>query len=233
MSRKVDVRVISHDDARRLCEAYHYSRKISTKSGLPSFGVWEDGKIKGAIVYGFGASPNLGTKLGLGRKNVAELTRVAFTKHRCQVSQPVAYTTRLIRKKYPFLGAIVSFADPMQDHHGGIYQAMGWVYTGKSPVNTTWLIDGIEFHERSVGAKYVSTNLEHVRRVSGKTVEIVRTPGKFRYILPLNDEVRALVEGMRLPYPKSLRAGSIRDAAADQAAEGGSIPTPALQQGQR
>jgi hypothetical protein len=55
---------------------------------------------------------------------------------------------------------------------------------------------------------------------------------KYRYLMPLDDEMRAKIAPLAKPYPK--RAGSIvTDAPANHAGEGGSVPTPALHTRQR
>lgn len=53
------------------------------------------------------------------------------------------------------------------------------------------------------------------------------TPGKHRYLMPLDDEMRAKIAPLARPYPK--RAGSIAsDATANHAGKGSATPTPAL-----
>ena len=56
----------------------------------------------------------------------------------------------------------------------------------------------------------------------------IALPLKYKYLMPLDVEMRARILPLAQPYPK--RAGSIAaDAPAHQAGEGGSTPTPALQ----
>ena len=58
----------------------------------------------------------------------------------------------------------------------------------------------------------------------------IRTPGKHRYLYPLDDEMRKQIEPLRKPYPKRISGGSnLSDAPGDHPGEGGSIPTPPLQ----
>ncbi len=51
---------------------------------------------------------------------------------------------------------------------------------------------------------------------------------KYRYLMPLDDEMRAKIAPLAKPYPK--RAGSKGNVVPGfQSGEGGAIPTPALQ----
>lgn len=53
------------------------------------------------------------------------------------------------------------------------------------------------------------------------------TPGKHRYLMPLDDEMRAKIAPLARPYPK--RAGSADSGTlANHAGGGGATPTPAL-----
>ena len=57
--------------------------------------------------------------------------------------------------------------------------------------------------------------------------EIIRTAGKYRYLMPLDKEMAKQIESLRKPYPKKTRGGSVTVAQpAIQQERGGSIPTP-------
>ncbi len=66
---------------------------------------------------------------------------------------------------------IISFADPNNFHHGYIYQATNFIYTGISS-NTTQLIDkfGNEFHFRNIG-HYQKNNKLDVQLVKRRKQE--------------------------------------------------------------
>ena len=117
----------------------------------------------------------------------------------------------------------MSFADCFHDHHGGIYQAGGWIYSGKSATSTIW--------------KLPNGTLADPRRFNGhghnkpskvpKGSVLIKTPGKHRYLMPLDNKMKKQILPLAKAYPK--RAGSdTSDTPAFQAGEGGSLPTPAL-----
>ncbi|HJU36321.1 MAG TPA: hypothetical protein VJ716_02755 [Gaiellaceae bacterium] len=96
----------------------------------------------GVVIFSRGASPYLGRKYDLDHTEVCELTRVALREHDAPVSRIVAIALRMLRRKCPGLRLVVSFAGPAQDHHGGIYQAGNWVFTGRSAGVVEYLVGG-------------------------------------------------------------------------------------------
>lgn len=179
----------SHEAAKYACEHWHYSRCLPTGK-LIKVGVWENEKFVGVIIFSRGASPFLLKKYGLKQSQGCELTRVACTKHDTPVSKMLSIALKFLMKKAEGLQLVVSFADPAQGHHGGIYQATNWIYTGQSNPTTEVYVKGKWTHMR--GAYY---NMDDKSKT--RTVE-----GKHRYLFPLNKEMRKTVIDLALPYPK-------------------------------
>lgn len=185
------VEFCSHDAARFAVEHWHYSEILPTGK-LVKVGAWERDQFVGAVIVSRGASPWLGNHYGLDNVEVAELTRVALRTHEAPVTAIVARALRLVRQVAPGVRLIVSFADPARGHHGGIYQAGGWVYTGRSNEVTEHLIDGRWRHTRGAYWRSKATNPP------------TRTmPGKFRYLMPMDKAMRRRVSRDALPYPSA------------------------------
>ena len=170
-------------------------------------GVWEDGVFVGAIIYSRGASPYLGRAYDLPPTEVCELTRVALTEHETPVSRMLAISLRMLRRIAPGLRLVVSFADPARGHVGGVYQAGGWIYTGVSAEVDEYFVGGRWRHKKGVwydlrAAGRQGRNLPPVD--GGRPVEWRIAPGKFRYLMPLDSELRQLLEPAALPYPKTV-----------------------------
>ena len=208
----------SYQAAKYACEKWHYSRRLS-KSRNVYIGVWENNRFIGAISFGFGSgNATNGERYGLQRSHeIAELTRVALANHSAPVSRIMSIAIRMLRRQSPGLRMLISMADPKHGHHGGIYQATGWIYTGLTAPDVEYFWRGQWMHHRSV------TN-----SVSAKGLLSRPIPGKYRYLYPLDQEMRAQIAPLSKSYPK--RASSIVvDAPGDQPGEGGSEPTGALQ----
>ncbi len=96
-------------------------------------GVWEDRKFMGAIVFGDGLlGPKSVVYGGVDKFKVAEIVRIALREHRHEVSRMISIAIKLLRKRCPGIELIVAFADRAENHHGGIYQASNFAYTGMS-----------------------------------------------------------------------------------------------------
>jgi hypothetical protein len=186
-------------------------------------GVWESSRYVGCVLFARGNSPTLGQRYGLSITQVAELVRVALDRHVSPVSRIVAIAVRFIRRACAGLRLIVSFADPGRGHHGGIYQAAGWLYAGESEPSWQWLHAGRWKHNREI----TSGAFGRPRKVAEYAVLPRRqAPGKHRYLMPLDDAMRAQIAPLAQPYPK--RAKHPSDAPAVQAGEGGAAPTRTL-----
>ena len=171
---------------------WHYSKCLPVGK-LVKYGVWENEKFIGVVVYSRGASPYLGSALELDQTEVCELTRVALTTHEAPVSQIVAITLTQLKKDSPALRAVVSFADPKEGHVGGIYKAGNWLFTGVSNSVVEYFIEGRWMHTRNA--------YHHPKRPSAPKRE---SPGKFRYIYPLDRRMRKQVSVLALPYPNAV-----------------------------
>lgn len=231
MSSKPTLRLdwCSHQAAKYAVEHWHYSQSLPTPP-LVKVGVWEDDRYIGCVLFSRGANNNIGKSYGLRSTEVAELTRVALDKHISPVSRIVAVAIRFLRTQSDGLRLIVSYADPSHGHVGGIYQAGGWMYVGQSPSSVEYIApDGKQWHGRMVSA----TGRQRVYGVERAVwrhdqCRPVTVPGKYKYLMPLDQAMRAQIAPLAKPYPK--RAGSIdSDATAYHADQGGATPTPALQ----
>lgn len=188
--------------ARYAVENWHYSE---TMPAPPSacFGVWEDSEYIGVVIFGRGAASHLGTSYKLTAMQVCELTRVALRSHKAPVSQIVSLAVEQLKRTSPGLRLIVSFADPYVGHHGGIYQAMNWLYSGTSLPSTMWRnAAGELLHGRVVSSTGVNRQFGTLKRVTRQDeCEKVIVPGKHRYLLPLDRAMRRQLASLVQPYP--------------------------------
>jgi hypothetical protein len=194
MMTDLKVAFCSHDAAKYACENYHYSRCIP-KSKLVKIGVWEDDKFIGAVIFGVGATNNLGKPYGLKSTECCELVRVALRQHESPVTMIVARAISLLKSQSPGLRLIVSFADPEQGHLGIIYQAGTWIYCGRSQASDEYLYKGKRWQGRSFRNKYKGME-KH------PDVTIIKGSSKYRYLYPLDRKMRKAIAPLSLPYPK-------------------------------
>lgn len=201
-----------YEAAKYAVEKWHYSQRMPAGK-LIHVGVWECGAFIGVIIYGRGANRNMAGEFGLKTTECCELVRVALRSHSSPVSRIVSIANRIVSQFCGGLRLIISYADPAHGHHGGIYQAMGWVFVGHSRPQSAI----VGMHKRSAASKYGT-----IKGLQKTTVAY-----KHKYLMPLDAAMRAQIEPLRKPYPKRVR-GVAGDTSANHAEEGGSIPTRTL-----
>ena len=190
------------------------------KSKLAKIGVWEAGEFIGVILFGVGATRQLVQRYGLKPEQGCELVRVALTQHQNTVSRIVSIALRILKAEFQGLRLVVSFADPEHSHVGGIYQAGNWIYTGNSQASDEYIVNGKRYQGRSFRNNY--KGLEH-----HPAVQVVQGSSKYRYVYPLDAEMRAKIQPLAKPYPKRVKDSENRPA--NQPGEGGLAPTHTLQ----
>jgi hypothetical protein len=196
----------THEAAKYAVMNWHYSKSMPSGK-LVSYGVWEQESFRGAVIYGRGATPFLLTPYNLDQTQGCELVRIALTQHQTPVSQIVAQTIKLLKQNNPNLRLIVSFADPSQGHAGGIYQAGNWIYTGQSST-AKFLKDkrtGKIIHPRTIqAAKKSGRNM-----MGDSNYTPIMMPGKFRYLYPLDKQMRRKIDKSRQPYPHAVEGSKV------------------------
>lgn len=190
---------------------WHYSQAMPSGK-LIKYGVWENNKFIGAVIYGRGANKDLGKPYKLEQTEICELVRVALTTHTAPVSQIVAETIKQLKATNTGLRLIISFADPEQSHKGGIYQAGNWLYNGMSFAADEYIVNGQRIHGRSLRAKRathpIKTNdknaLQWAKRILDPNAQEIKGSSKHRYLMPLDRAMRRQLKGIELPYPHAV-----------------------------
>lgn len=199
---KSDLRIdwATHEAAKYACVNWHYSGCLPAGK-LVKVGAWENQKFIGVVLFGRGATPNLCRPYGLTQDQCVELVRIALTDHHTPVSRIASIAIKFLYRSNPKLRLIVSFADQSQGHHGGIYQAGNWLYAGQSAAAKFYVIKGKLTHPRSIGAKGLVQNIDGAKQID-PNAEVVNVPGKHRYLMPLDAQMRNRLQSMSKPYPK-------------------------------
>ena len=191
----------SHKAANFACENWHYSECMPAFKTL-KIGVWENEKFIGCVIYSRGANHNIGGPFNLDQTEVCELTRVALDDHDTHVSRILSISRKLLLDKSPGISLVVSYADPQQDHEGGIYQADNWYYLSRTQPTTQQKVNGETMHKRTVFDKFGTNKIDKIRSMSGvRSAENVSLEGKHKYVYPLTKDIEQKVKTMSKPYP--------------------------------
>lgn len=248
-AKDIIVKPISKRTADLVCKSIHYSGKVDPRSQL-HFGVFYRDKCEG--VMQFGPSIDKAKMQNLVRNThwngFLELNRMAFSDMlpKNSESRALGYAFRLIKKHYPHIKWVVSFADGAQCGDGTIYRATGFKLTQINKNKSMWrmpdgevccqlsfTIGGSTNLRRRYGYRPTDTFTKFAKRIGAKCIEGFQ----LRYIKLLYDDLE--LNCAELPYSdiERLGAGMYRgirrvehesNVSVHQTEEGGATPTYAL-----
>jgi hypothetical protein len=243
-AKRIVIKPITSSHANRIVKELHYSGKVAQNSQV-HLGVFLDGKCGGAMQ--FGPSIDKRKTLGLVRdtkwNEFIELNRMAFADWlpRNSESRAIGYAMRWIKKTYPWMQWVISFADGTQCGDGTIYRASGFVLTGiKRNKQILRMPNG------ELIARKTLDNPQHMGRNGNYGSSVAREAGavfldgfQLRYVYFLDQSALARLTVPVLPFSKiaecgaSMYRGQRRERSSGNAApvptgEGGVNPTRSL-----
>jgi len=244
-AKDIIVKPISSADAARIVKACHYSGKVVQNSQL-HFGVFLNGKCGGAMQFGPSLDKRkmLGIVEGTKWNGFLELNRMAFADWlpRNSESRAISIALRIIRKSYPHIDWVVSFADATQCGDGTIYRASGFVLTGITKNMAMWQTPDGTIHSRvtfSKGGHILKTG--KAGSATLRSMDATPLPGfQLRYIYFLNPSALSRLTVPVLPFSEIERRGAgmykgkkrvdsiVDNAPGHQPGEGGAEPTSTL-----
>jgi hypothetical protein len=172
----------------------HYAKRIPSISY--SFGLFIENKLVGCLTIGKPASYTLCEGV-LGKENkeiVYELNRLIVEDNldKNVLSYFVSSSLNLLPKPM----CIVSYADKNQNHHGYIYQATNWLYTGLSSIEKIYYLEN---------GSIIKTR-RHIEK-KGVVVKTEKQLPKYRYVylLTTKKDKKKYLDKLKykiMPYPK-------------------------------
>lgn len=217
MASAKDIRVapIRAADADRVVKSIHYSGKVAPNSQL-HFGVFLGDKCLGAMQFGPSMDKRRIQPLVRDTKwnGFIELNRMAFSDvlPRNSESRALGVAFRLMRKAYPHLEWVVSFADGTQCGDGTIYRASGFVLTQVKTNSTLWRGPNGDVVANMTLTKNVKVMAANGGKASMSTFREMGyrpIPGyQLRYIYFLNPAARDRLTVPVLPFDAIQKAGA-------------------------
>lgn len=244
-AKQLIVKPISAQDANRIVRALHYSGKVVNNSKV-HLGVFMDGKCGGAMSFGPSLDKRkmLGLVTGTLWNEFIELNRMAFADWlpRNGESRCIGYAMRWIKKTYPHIKWVVSFADGTQCGDGTIYRASGFLLTGIKENTQIIRLESGKIANRITYQKGAHILKTGGRAVAPKTAENL-VGFQLRYIYFLDPTARERLTVPILPFseidkrgagmykgkPRKRASSETSDTAGSQPEKGGATPTDALQ----
>ena len=132
-AKDIVIKPITAALARETIKKHHYSGKVVQNSSL-HLGVYYNGFLEGALQFGpsLDKSKVIGLVKNTSWNGFIELNRMAFSDNlpRNSESRAIAISMMLIKKNYPHIKWVLSFADATQSGDGTIYRAAGFKLIG-------------------------------------------------------------------------------------------------------
>lgn len=208
---QLECKIINEQTATEFIEKYHYSGQ--SPSPTVAFGHYYKEHLVNVILYKFPTGRLMAQQVmeGGNSENTWELIRmVSFEpKPKNLESKCIGNTFKFIKKAFPNIKIIISYADNNMGHHGYVYQATNFYYYGQSRPDKEWYIDGKRVHTRTVVSEYGSMSIEHVESLIGDRLKIKnqeKTKSRYFYVLAQNrkekKEIMKRIKVEILPYPK-------------------------------
>jgi len=183
----------------------HYAHKIP--SVKYQFGLFDDkGILQGVCCYGSSASYR---NNNMGRFKQIELVRLVVNEGlpKNTLSFFVSQTFKLLPKPL----SLISYSDQAYHHHGYIYQATNWIYTGKSSFIPNFEFDdGSSMHNRSVSqikAQYPHLSKVEVAEMLGMKEKFGSSKHRYFYFIGNKKDKKEWIKILKSryniePYPK-------------------------------
>ena len=135
------------------------------------------------------------------------------------VSRIISIAVKMLKREMPGIRLLVSYADLNQGHKGKIYQATNWLYVGMTGYEASITLNGKLTHRRTINSKYGTSDIQWLRKCIDPSATRYEGKPKFKYLLPLDDEMAEHIRSLSKPYPnapqakRTLRLESIQEGA--------------------
>jgi len=203
---KIIMKEVPHKIAKEYIEKNHYSHKIPQAIKF-RFGFYYDDKLIGCCIYSVPANYHCVSCLFDDEQQLicVELSRFYGEDDTCKnfESYCISKTFDILKDKYDF---ILSYADSYFNHVGTIYQALNFLYLGKTNKETRFLYNDKLITRRALG-RNGNSEKEDREKLLLLGAKQIKMPGKYKYIYLICNRRRKkeLLKKLKcsvLPYPK-------------------------------
>ena len=181
------------------CLKKHYAKRIPPIEY--AFGLWnKEGVMHGIVTYGTPVSSVL-RDLWNNEFKLVELNRLVINEGLDKNVLSYFVSQSFIFLPKPLV--LVSYADSSQNHHGYIYQATNWIYTGLSAEFKDYMVKGMEhLHGASIFdmSRGQENRVEWLKEKFGDRLYMKDRPRKHRYFYFIGNKKQCKKMKLMLPY---------------------------------
>jgi hypothetical protein len=191
------VKSIDYQDCKEWFLKKHYAHRIPPIEFC--FGLYDKDMLIGVCSYGTPVSSVLRDLFESYK--LYELNRLVINENmpKNTLSYFVSKTLNLLPKPC----VLVSYADTSQNHHGYIYQATNWIYTGLSAKFMDYMVKGMEhLHGASIFdmSRGRENRVQYLRNKFGDRLYMKERPRKHRYFYFVGNKRQKRQMLNELPY---------------------------------
>jgi hypothetical protein len=188
------------------CLKKHYAKRLPPIEF--SFGLWNENEMMdGIVTYGTPASSPL-RELWDNKYKLIELNRLVVNEN--MEKNTLSFFVSQSINQLPTPLVLVSYADTSMNHHGYIYQATNWIYTGLSAPFKDYYVKGMEhLHNSTIMdmSRGKENRVEWLREKFGDDLIMIDRPRKHRYFYFIGSkneckDMRKMLPYQIEPYPK-------------------------------
>lgn len=181
------VKEISREIANNIIIKNHYSKKVYAATYI-HLGVFINNDLLGVLQYGYAMNPASQSSVVANTEinEYLELNRMWIDDKagRNTESQAISYSIKYIKRKYPRIKWIQSFADERCGCFGIVYQAANFKYFGDHN-QIFWTLNGETFHN-SLMTRKTGLSKKEAYLQENKEKAVSSTLRQFRYIYFIN-----------------------------------------------
>jgi hypothetical protein len=200
------IKEIPRDLANEVIQSNHYSKKYFNNSYI-HIGLFINNDVRGCLQYGHLMNNNSVSNIVRGTKNgnAIELNRMWIDDDvgKYPESRAISYSLKYIRRKYPKIKWIQSFADERCGGFGIVYQACSFSYYGEH-LSEFYEYEGEYYHKTKFtnlgrsGSHSIKARRMRANKNKAKKIKL----RQFRYIKFLDQREKKKCLLKEQPYPK-------------------------------
>lgn len=184
----------------------HYSKKVAGFATTYIYlGVFENGKLLGSLQYGFMMNPAAAKNIveGTGIYEHLELNRM-WLSDEIEIIYPesraISFSIKYIKRKFPKIKWIQSFADERCGGFGIVYQACSFNFYGEH-TSEFYSLDGEYVHK--IALTHHADKRPLYQKIRARKDELLKESlRQFRYIKFINQKYKKKCLLKEMPYPK-------------------------------
>lgn len=176
----------------------HYARRIPNI--MYAFGLYYGQVLCGVCSFGMTANKNLNEVI-TGFKTI-ELNRLCIEEN--HEKNVLSFFVSHAVSKLPRPILIISYADSGMNHHGFIYQALNWKYTGMGKSDYEFIKNGRQYHRKNLFDLLGTGSIENAKNNGFKVIK-VKPKHRYFYFLGSKKQKKEMLKLLPfeiLPYPK-------------------------------